>query len=473
MIRFFKRTRLLDGLWVLALAAYVLAGTPDVPFHGDESTTIWMSRDYYYIFIQRDLDMVRYSDPPLNATEQHLRLIAGTVNKYLYGFAWHADGFTVDQLNEQWDWGGDWEYNQTTGHAPTRDLLLTARWTSALLLAGGVALIFAIGRMASGAPAAYLASLYYALNPALLLNGRRAMMEGSLIFFALLVVLAGLLLLQKRSWWAAILLGIASGLAVASKHPNAFVVVLVFAICGLVGVFESIRQADEEAFDPDDLDPRTMQFATRDPYALLTMLIAAGVLALAVFFALTPVWWDDPFERVGQVISERQQVLDLQVSLYGGYDGPQDRLAGFLRQTFVVDPQYYEVPGWENFISDQIGAYEDTPWAGVSIGGSVPGAIVMVGLIVLGLWSLLRDPHRLQEVRLLVAVWGAGMLILLAAITPLEWQRYYLLAYLPVGVLAATGTASLLRSIRTNWRWLRMRREMRSEIPEAGTASPD
>ena len=70
-----------------------------------------MSRDYAYQFLQSDLDRLRYSDTPISETEQELRLLNGTVNKYLIGLAWHVGGFTVDQVNEQWDWGADWNYN--------------------------------------------------------------------------------------------------------------------------------------------------------------------------------------------------------------------------------------------------------------------------------------------------------------------------------------------------------------------------
>src|SRR5690606_15042710 len=121
--------------------------------------------------------------------------------------------------------------NQRTGHFPADDLLRAARWPSALLTAAGVVVMFALGREAGGRPAAYLASAYYALSPALLLNGRRAMMEGSLLFFSLLVVLAGVWFLRTYSWRTALLMGVAGGLALASKHTALFAVTVVFGGC--------------------------------------------------------------------------------------------------------------------------------------------------------------------------------------------------------------------------------------------------
>ena len=117
---------------------YVIAGAALTPFHGDESTQVYMSRDYAYQFLQRDLNLVTFHDPPLSAQEQDLRLLNGTLNKYLIGLAWHLGGFTLADINEQWDWGGSWDYNQSTNHAPTPALLNVARLPSAILLALGV-----------------------------------------------------------------------------------------------------------------------------------------------------------------------------------------------------------------------------------------------------------------------------------------------------------------------------------------------
>ena len=218
------RAALVDFVFLALLIVYILAGVPLVPFHGDESTLIYMSRTYGYQFIERDLDKVRYQDPSPVPEQQALRFINGSLAPYSIGLAWHLAGYSLDDINDQWDWGADWDYNVRTGHAPSPDLLLASRWPSALFLCGSAVLLFAIGRMVMGRPAAYLATLYFVLNPAIVLNGRRAMMEGVMLFFGLLVVLAGLYFLQRRSWRAGLLLGIASGLALSAKHTNMFTV---------------------------------------------------------------------------------------------------------------------------------------------------------------------------------------------------------------------------------------------------------
>src|SRR5215211_8928380 len=69
-------------LWITLLITYILAGTSAVPFHGDESTQIFMSRDYAYQFLKGDLDRIRYHESPIIDTETQSRLLNGTLNKY-------------------------------------------------------------------------------------------------------------------------------------------------------------------------------------------------------------------------------------------------------------------------------------------------------------------------------------------------------------------------------------------------------
>jgi len=442
-------------IWIVLLAGYVLAGVVDVPFHGDESTQIFMSRDYAYQFIDHDMSRLAYSDDPVSLTEQQLRLINGTVNKYLIGLAWHAAGMRVNDVNEQWDWGADWNYNQQNNHAPSFELLIAARWPSALLLAAGVAVMFGLGKALGGKWTPYIASLYYALNPALLLNGRRAMMEGSFIFFSLLAVLVGIWLLQHPSMRRAILLGIVSGFALASKHTAVFTVAAVFASVIIYLVYQSARSEDD--------------YSVVD-YVLLPYLGFATIATLGVFLALNPAWWGDPVARAQTVLQLRQDLLAGQTAVFGGYSNFADQLGGFFRQSLVVYPQYYEVSGWEGYIADQISRYESSVWRGVSMGGSVIGALFVCGIMAVGTWEMVSPliPLRLRKrwivdddepitnahppitgARWLVGLWALVMVLTTMFLTPLEWQRYYLPVYPAIGLVAALGVDVLL----TRWKW--------------------
>jgi len=417
-------------LYLGLLVIYILSGRDIVPFHGDEATQILMSRDYAYQFIERDLSKVYYSDTPAIPPEQFLRLLNGTVSKYLIGLAWHLGGFTFADINEQWDWGADWNYNQTYGHAPTDALLQVSRIPSSMLLAAGAVVIFVIGWQVGGLPTAYFASLYYALNPALLLNGRRAMMEGAFTFFSLLTVLAGIWLLQRPSWRSTLALGLAAGLAIASKHTAVITVVAVFFACA-VYIFT-----------------RTVRTWRVPPVLIYLRYILAALLTVAVFLLLNPAWWDNPIARAQTVLEMRQILLDGQVTADGGYADFADQAAGFLRNSFVVLPQYFEAKDdWASYIGDQIDRYEASVWRGVSIGGSVLGAAILCAIIAVGIWALLRGRKTRLAARWLVGVWALATLLTTLFLTPLEWQRYYLPIYPVIGLLAGLGLTRLIQGI--------------------------
>jgi hypothetical protein len=416
-------------LYLGLLIIYILSGTALVPFHGDEATQIYMSRDYVYQFMERDLSKLAYSDNPASPTEQHLRLLNGTVSKYLIGLAWHLRGFTPEDLNEQWDWGADWNYNQTTGHAPSQDLLITARAASAILLAVGAIVIFVIGWQVGGLPTAYFASLFYALSPALLLNGRRAMMEGSFICFSLLTVLTAIWLLQRPSWRSTLALGVSAGLAVASKHTAIFTVAAVFMACGIYVFTRTIRT-----------------WRVVPVHIYLRYFVAIGLMGIT-FLVLNPAWWGDPIGRAGTVLGMREALLNEQVTFFGGYANFGERAAGFVRQVLIALPQYFEVEGWEGYIGDQIQAYEASVWRGVSVGGSVLGALALCIMIGIGVWALIRGRKTRLAARWLVGVWALAMVLTTLLLTPIEWQRYYLPAYPAIGLVGALGLTRVLQGI--------------------------
>jgi len=179
--------RIFDTLWLLLLAVFVLAGLPMASFHGDEAMQIYMSHDYATAFIYKEPQRLT-TLPPYNIdADAQLRLLNGSINRYGIGLGWHLAGMTNGDLPTApgWDWGLDYARNVETNHRPPDALLYVSRLSSALFLALSIPILFAIAWQFGGRPLAYLASGLYALNPVVLLNGRRAMMEGSLLCFGL------------------------------------------------------------------------------------------------------------------------------------------------------------------------------------------------------------------------------------------------------------------------------------------------
>jgi 4-amino-4-deoxy-L-arabinose transferase-like glycosyltransferase len=431
-------TPLFDLLFLLVVSGYILAGTALVPFHGDEATQVYMSRDYAYQFMQRDLAQVRYGDPPASAQEQELRLLNGTVNKYSIGLAWHLAGFSIEDINEQWDWGADYDYNVRTGHAPSEALLRVSRIPSAVLLCAAAAALYGIGLLLGGRGAAVLAVLLFALSPNVLINGRRAMMEGSFLAFTLLAVLAALVWAEAQSWRRRMsfgaLLGLSAGVALASKHTAVFVLAPLGLVCGVIALVPLLRGKGRERFHT------------------LASLLLAGVVAAGVFYALNPAWWGDPAARIGYVLDMRQRMLAGQTAAFGGYADAGAAVAGFFRQVFIGLPQHYDVAGWENFIGGQIAAYEASPWRGISIGGSIIGGIALNLVCLVGLAVLALRRHLSLSARTIAVTWCAAALGSVLLFTPLEWARYYLPALPAVALLAGLGAAHLIRLLRRRTR---------------------
>ncbi|MBN1679828.1 MAG: phospholipid carrier-dependent glycosyltransferase [Anaerolineae bacterium] len=418
--------RVLDIVWLAGLAAYLLVGYNDVPFHGDESTLLFMSGDYYFVVQTREIDVVYYTDTPADPLEQDLRLINGTVGKMAMGFTWDMAGLTVHDLNGPWLWGAGWDWNVDNGHMPTDRLLHAGRLSSILLTVISVWAVFGTAWIVTGRrAAAWIAALVYTTTPAVVINGQRAMMDGAMLCFVALTALVAVIVAREQDrdsprprvlavWY--VLLGLAGGSAVASKHNAAVAVLAVFLALLLQPV---IRR--------------------RVSWVCLVRLAAASALVFLTFLFWNPAWWTDITGMPGRVIELRSKLLDGQVEGYGGYDNAGERVAGLVRQAFSAKPQFYEVRAWKDYIGDQIDAYQNAGYGGRR--GGWPWGIVIAGLTVTGLGALVA---RWREGPvLLVLVWLGLTALTLLILTPLEWQRYYLPLQAPVAVMAGTGAACI------------------------------
>ena len=426
MLTSLKSKRLVDGLWLLALALYVFAGLPITTFHGDEAMQIYMSHDYATVFIYHNPQQLMSAGPYDVDTDAQLRLINGSVNRYSIGLGWQLAGFTDGDLPPRpgWDWGLDYATNVATLHRPPDALLWASRISSTLFLALSVVVMFAIGWQFGGRSMACLASGLYTLNPVILLNGRRAMMEGSLLFFGLLTILIAIIISRRRAhwgWWPALIL--ASALSVASKHTGAVFVAGAFGWILLAAVL----RRDASAM-----------------VATITRLFVSGLIALVLFVALSPALWYDPPARFQDLIVEREKLIDIQVQ--ADPHAPTtllERIQGIITQPFMTAVWHFEAGGWTSFepISEEIDRYMASPLSGLQFGTVLGGALTLLALA--GIISLIRQG---RDFRLGIFVWSAFTLAILL-VNPLPWQRYFLPLIPIVTLLASEGALRLLRLI--------------------------
>jgi 4-amino-4-deoxy-L-arabinose transferase-like glycosyltransferase len=426
-----RTARLTDIVWLALLCAYVLAGIPTASFHGDEAMQIHMSRDYATAFLDGTQNELITAGPFPIDSDPHLRIINGSVNRYTIGLSWHLAGYMPEDLPPPpgWDWGLNYDDGVATDHRPDDALLAASRLPSTLFLCGGVVVLFGIAWLYGGRLPAYVASGLYALHPVILLNGRRAMQEGSMLFFGLLVVLVGAVIGQRRArdenapLWLWALLVASGGLTLASKHSG-----IVFVGVALLWVLVA------------------EMLGRRRWLPVLAKLVVSGLLIVALFVAISPALWSDPLARFGDLLYLRDELLNIQVAI--DPIAPMDfgqRIVEILRQPFMTPAVHFELPSWGESAAfmDEVERASTSPLAGLPLG------------VVLGLpLTLLAGMGIVTAVRRARQPLYTGLLLWLAAnvavllVNPLPWQRYYLSIIPVAAVLAALGLTWLVTRFR-------------------------
>ena len=430
-----KIPRWADALWLALLAVYIVAGAALAPFHGDESTLLYMGRDYHYLFVDGDLSKVIYDLKwPEEKPELTLRLLNGTVSKMAYGWVMASNGSVLADYDTRWDWGDDYEGNRARDKIPEAQLLQQARRTSAVQLALAAAVFFQFVRTALNRPTAYLASALFALHPNVLINGRRAMMEGSHLFGLMLVLAAGVVLIRERRWWMYVALGLCAGFSVAAKHPNAIASGLVFLACFIAPLYQLYSKPVQR---------------WRTAAAHLLGMLTSGILALLVFLLLNPGWWRYPVEAARQAYTFRTYLMRKQLAGDNAYGSIAEKVRGFFDYVFAAEHQYFEVADWAEFdvISDQIASYESSGLAGILFGGTSLAGMICLVLVVLGAIHLARNSAVAASIRFLMLVWISGSALFTLLLTPLPWARYYLPLAPALVVLVSYALVASARAI--------------------------
>jgi hypothetical protein len=480
---------LLDVLFLGLLMAYAITGRDRVPLHGDECSLIAGMVDYYAIFHDGDLGWAQYQDPwqGWHPGFQLQRITTGSIHQIAMGIAFDLAGVSADDLNGPWEWVSQtghhlsFEYNAAQGNVPEARLLAIARTPSTLFLALSILVLFAIvWRLTRSRLAAYTTCLVYTSTPTVLVNGRRAMQEGPLLFFSALTILLALCAIQGQTrrrgrrlvplgWYVA--LGVAGGLAVSSKHTS----VMVFCAALLAVLVAPLTRRKEPVGDVTPFNWRHV-----------CGLAGAGLLSMAIFFLLTPVWWS--WTRVvllggmaglavalawewngwpawaaraaaaaaivgvtairpavwpelakppAEMIEWRLWLMEIQTGPMGGMQGFDDRLSYLLHQAFFAQGEYYESLVWGEFelIKQQEADYESSGLAGRP--GGLAWGVVLIALLALGAEALAAG--RSWGPTLLLALWLLVPASTLVATNPLAYQRYYLGLQVPLAVLCGLG----------------------------------
>jgi 4-amino-4-deoxy-L-arabinose transferase-like glycosyltransferase len=422
---------LLAGLPAVLYLFFLLATLRSVPFHPDEATYIYMSRDWGRIFTHGPLSIcwtgAGDSDPLQTERERDCPLTR---------YAIAAGGRPAVVSN--WDWSASWYQNLARGAVPSDYMLFLARIPQALFLFFTVLLMARIGWGLGGGMGAITAAVLFGLNSQILLHGRRAMSEAALLFGMVLVI--AVLMEQKREWSRGIrmiglplLAGAALALAALAKYSG-----LLIAPVALAGMFVYTGESA--------------------PMKIFLRGIArCGVLILgflAVFFVSNPVFWCDPAGTLSAVVAERSRLMADQVQALRSaapmavLDSIPIRLLAPFYEWFVAPPAVWEIPNYAANTSAAELAYFAQPLHSLTMGGVGSGLAAVLGLFGLG-WAAAKGMRKSIDPGQLIAVfWFLTVFLGILIGVPILWQRYYL-PLIPAGAaLSAGAVGSILTRIR-------------------------
>lgn len=402
-----------------AYAAFALVGAGRVPFHPDETSLLFQSRD-----LERYL-----SDPgslawspgsPADAEAQY-RALNPPLAKYLLGLGRRMAGYPAESAAVDWDWSADWESNLARGGLPPARMLTGARLVNTVLLLVALALTYLLGRELAGHLTGALATGLLGFNALFLLHGRRAMMEAALLF-GLCLALWAMLRADRKPWLA----GIGVGLALSAKHS-----LLPLLPLGLLATL----------------------WATGPARTRLLSLAKYTAGAALVVLLLAPFLWADPPAAVAKIWQERGSLVgdQLQTQELAGYVAMQlpmsgsDRLAAFLGQVFFAPPQFAEAANYQAALAGAVEQYLRVPahgWLRGWVAGGALFGLTLLGAVGAAVSLARQDPAGRRTISLLLLS-TAGMALALLAAVPFPFQRYYLPMLPLVSLWSALGLASL------------------------------
>ena len=377
--------------------------------------------------------------------EVALRLLNGPIAKDLIGFSWLGSGYDLRDLPTDWRWDAQWggEY----GALPGPSLLMASRMPMAILSGLAAGLVFLLGRALGGNFTGLAACLLYALDPLVLVHGRRAMAEGALLFSLLLSLVATVELarrLRRRPRWEWLwnimltaLLGGVIAFAISSKQTNAPVLFVAIVACASAVVRRP--------------GVRTAESLTRAGVIVAVLVFACGT----VFLLLNPVAWRSPLRTAGAMIAIRDIQTRAQIESVIADGRPQDVLTTVgSRAVAAVDnsfgmPAFWDVPKYAEYLEPQREAYYSFPLTRLL--REWPLNVGLAVLCVLGLLAsvarMVKTPTERDAEGVLIG-WLISAVILIVVAIPLNWQRYFVSALPPIWFYAALGLGVVGQSAR-------------------------
>jgi 4-amino-4-deoxy-L-arabinose transferase-like glycosyltransferase len=415
----------LPFILLFVLMSFVLfSGIKDITFHPYESTYLYMSGDFEQLLTNPT--SLSFQPTNLQDPKQRYRLIDAPLTRYIIGIG-RIFG-KIPPLQYDWDWSESWDANIQKGAFPSEDLLSAGRYAMTTLLLLSTIFIYASGNAIGGRLSGILAALLLGINALALLHARRAMAEGVQIF-GIAFFLYSLSKSYKYPWMT----GLSLAIAINAKHSS----LLLFPV-GLLAVCW-IQENSE-----------------RNMIKMITNISLFLAVFTIVTILLNPVFWNHPLKAVTTAFSERQNLLQQQVSdTYDAMpemvlDNPSKRVFALAANLYLLPPSIADVGNYLNQTSASEKTYFSNPFNNLFrglIGGGIMMTLTLFGIMLSGL-KIYTQPHGIKRIIILYLLVTIAIFVGLLVLIPLPWQRYVIPVIPLVCLYIGYGLASLLNFIR-------------------------
>lgn len=424
-------------LELVVIAAVLLikfcSGLQNVPFHPDESQ--WIATSYaFQAWIGGDFSAPVWHDSYWTRTQPPL-------TRYLIAVGWLAGGYNFHDLNTPWIWGFDEATNLARGALPSPGVLWWSRLPMAILAAVSALALFVLVTESAGRLAGYILVILFAYNHFFLYALRRAMSETPLLVCLTLAMLAGC---SAATSWQQLrrnahgllrsfiqpllrfgLMGFLCGAATAAKLNGALAVLSGLA---LVALLAATRTANLS---------RVFRVAVVGCSAIVITASAAGT-----FVACNPYLYPNVPARSMAMLRQRFEEMAKQ--------------QGFAPSQVIRGAEAHALEILRSVFEDL---------ATVSFTGSwllnLPLCIVGFGYFVAAGWHWLRNSAGSAAAA--VTVLTALICAMPALLTPLAWDRYFLLPVVFSTMFIAVGLSAVLNAAA---------RRGLPRLPDSGPGAP-
>jgi len=403
----------------------MLNGLENIPFHPDESSLLFQSRDLEKI-ISDPLSMV-WSADRIGEIDQTYRLLNPPLPKYIIGLGRMLAGYSSEDVNNDWNWSATWDENVASSALPEPKLLLGSRIATTIVFLFSMIPLAITARKISRDRLLIAVLVIFGLHSLALLHGRRAMSEGPLIFGISLAIL-GILEAEQRPWLAGLGTAIAAStkLSAAALFPVAIIAIL-------------WRRKDQD----------------KNGKLRLRGLLVFSAAAIIVSLLLNPVLWSNPISSIGGIWNSRVEFATQQTETLRGIspelvlETPSQRISAMIAMLFVRRPQTSEVANYVQQLNVGEQSYLSNP-INTLFSGLVGGGLALFVSIFGISHSLFRvykgEWKRKREILLLLI----GTVLQASAIflaNTIPFQRYYI-PLLPFTILwMGLGVSSLFNLI--------------------------